>query len=194
MATLSASIPAAAGGGPWSSFNPGSVTTLQSQVSSLQMQVGDLRTEAPRHRGDRRVATAMTPSAPGKTTVTVNASAFSTGEYGAGLAFAHRLNLSTPVILHGAYGNGGGNQHVGRVGFRVRVLGSHAESGVPRVRGGEGRSEVAYARKAQSLAFVAVAATPALKSHAKSRAHGFPQVELALAAAAEGRYGSVNQR
>ena len=100
-----------------SSFNPGSIATLQSQVSSLQSQVGDLRTEA--RRGIAAIAalaTAMTPSAPGKTTVTVNASAFH-GEYGAGLAFAHRLNLSTPVILHGAYGNGGGNQHVGRVGF-----------------------------------------------------------------------------
>ena len=62
---------------------------------------------------------------------------FPAGEHGAGLAFAHRLNLSTPVILHGAYGNGGGNQHVGRVGFRVRVLGSHAAFGaLPRVRGG----------------------------------------------------------
>ena len=61
------------------------------------------------------LATAMTPSAPGKTTVSVN-SGFFKGETGVGAAVAHRLNFSTPVIVHGSYANSGGNGHVGRVG------------------------------------------------------------------------------
>ena len=58
----------------------------------------------------------MTPSAPGKTTVTVN-SGFFQGETAVGIAVAHRLNLTTPLIVHGGYANAGGTSHVGRVGL-----------------------------------------------------------------------------
>jgi hypothetical protein len=60
----------------------------------------------------------MTPSAPGKTTVSLN-SGFFHGEVGVGVAVAHRLNFAMPVIVHGAYGNSGGNEHVGRVGLGI---------------------------------------------------------------------------
>jgi hypothetical protein len=60
----------------------------------------------------------MTPSAPGKTTVSVNTGFFQ-GETAVGLALAHRLNFARPVIVHGGYANGGGSAHIGRVGFGV---------------------------------------------------------------------------
>ena len=34
-----------------------------------------------------------------------------------GIAVAHRLNLTTPVIVNAGYANAGGNQQVGRVGL-----------------------------------------------------------------------------
>jgi hypothetical protein len=33
-----------------------------------------------------------------------------------GFGFAHRLNWSTPLVIHGSYSNGGGTEHVGRGG------------------------------------------------------------------------------
>jgi hypothetical protein len=58
----------------------------------------------------------MTPSAPGKTTMSVNTGFFQ-GETAVGFALAHRLNFARPVIVHGGYANGGGSAHIGRVGF-----------------------------------------------------------------------------
>jgi hypothetical protein len=62
------------------------------------------------------MANVWMPSAPGRTTWAVNGAAFQS-EIGAGLSMAHRLNLSTPVAITAAYGNGGGTAHVGRVGL-----------------------------------------------------------------------------
>jgi hypothetical protein len=62
------------------------------------------------------IAYAPTPSAPGRTTFAINGSLFEDAG-GVGFAFAHRLNTSMPVYLSGGYGNGGGHEHVGRVGF-----------------------------------------------------------------------------
>ncbi len=63
------------------------------------------------------IAYAPTPSAPGRTTFAVNGSLFDDAG-GVGFAFSHRLaNTSLPVYFSGAYGNGGGHEHVGRVGF-----------------------------------------------------------------------------
>ncbi len=111
----------AAGIAPTDAVNMGQLSSVasgfQSQIDGLQGQVTDNRAEA--RRGIAAVAAmpmAMTPSAPGKTTVTTNAGFFQ-GEMGYGVAFAHRFNLSTPLMIHGGYANGGGNQHVGRVGF-----------------------------------------------------------------------------
>ena len=62
-------------------------------------------------------AYAPTPSRPGATTFAMNGSTFQ-GEYGIGVAINHRLSwTSIPVYITGAYGNGGGSQSVGRVGF-----------------------------------------------------------------------------
>jgi hypothetical protein len=56
------------------------------------------------------------PSAPGRTSWAVNGSAFN-GEFGAGLSLAYRLNVSVPIAVTAAYGNGGGTANVGRVGL-----------------------------------------------------------------------------
>jgi len=92
---------------------------LQSQVNGLQSQITQNLTEARRGiAATAALATAMTPSAPGKTTVTVN-TAFYQGETGLGVALAHRLrlDLAQSVIVHGSYANAGGNGHIGRVGL-----------------------------------------------------------------------------
>ena len=96
------------------------VNQLTTAVTGLQQQITDVQREE--RRGLAAVtaaAFAPTPSAPGKTTLAVNGSTFQ-GEYGVGVAFQHRLSwTSTPVYISGAYGNGGGNQHIGRVGAAV---------------------------------------------------------------------------
>ena len=56
------------------------------------------------------------PSAPGRTTWAINGAAFQS-EIGGGISVAHRLNLSMPIAVTVAYGNGGGTAHVGRVGL-----------------------------------------------------------------------------
>jgi hypothetical protein len=64
------------------------------------------------------LAPPATPSGPGKTTVSMN-SGFVSGATGLGVGIAHRLNTPTPFILSASYGNGGGAQHVGRLGMSV---------------------------------------------------------------------------
>ena len=67
------------------------------------------------------LASPTTPSAPGKTTLTAN-TAFYNGTMGYGLAFAHRLNLSSqmPVVVQGSFGtNSKMTDSVGRVGLSV---------------------------------------------------------------------------
>jgi len=54
------------------------------------------------------------PSAPGKTTMSVNAGFFQ-GETGLGVGVAHRLNWSMPTMIYGSYANSGGTGHTGRV-------------------------------------------------------------------------------
>ena len=63
------------------------------------------------------IAQVPTPLAPGRTTLALNGS-FYQGEGGVGVAFQHRFAGTTiPVYVSGAYGNGGGREHVGRLGF-----------------------------------------------------------------------------
>lgn len=86
-------------------------------INAINTRLNDLTKESRRGiAAAAALATAMTPSAPGKTTVSLN-SGFFKGETGVGAAVAHRLNFSTPVIVHGSYANSGGNGHVGRVGI-----------------------------------------------------------------------------
>jgi trimeric autotransporter adhesin len=58
------------------------------------------------------------PSAPGKTTMSLNTGFFD-GETGVGFGVAHRLNWSLPTMVYGSYANAGGNGHTGRVGIGV---------------------------------------------------------------------------
>ncbi len=61
---------------------------------------------------------AVTPSAPGRTTLAVGAGFFH-GENGVGVSFAHRLNTMMPIIIQGGFANGGGDENAGRVGVAV---------------------------------------------------------------------------
>jgi trimeric autotransporter adhesin len=93
------------------------VTSLQSQVNTLSAAIAGVQTEE--RRGIAAAAAmgiTMTPSAPGKTTVMVNTGFFQ-GETAVGIAVAHRLTFTTPVIVHGGYANAGGTSHIGRVGL-----------------------------------------------------------------------------
>jgi hypothetical protein len=76
----------------------------------------------PRCRAERGIsavaamANIWMPSAPGRTTWSVNGAAFQ-GEFGAGFSVAHRLPTGIPIAVTAGYGNGGGSAHVGRVGL-----------------------------------------------------------------------------
>jgi hypothetical protein len=86
-------------------------------IANINAQIADLTKESRRGiAASAALAVAMTPSAPGKTTVSVN-TGFFRGETGLGVAMAHRLNFATPVIVHGSYANAGGNGHIGRLGI-----------------------------------------------------------------------------
>lgn len=78
------------------------------QRTALQAQRGVTATAA--------MANIWMPSAPGKTAWAVNAATFA-GDVGGGFSFAYRLNVDMPIAVTGAYGNGAGSAHVGRVGL-----------------------------------------------------------------------------
>ena len=96
------------------------LTQTQFAVAQTQLAVSQLQSAA--IRADRGIAAVAAmanvsmPSAPGKTTWALNGAMFQ-NELGGGLSVAHRLDVSVPVAVTGAYGNGGGNAHVGRVGL-----------------------------------------------------------------------------
>ena len=97
---------------------------FQSQISGVQSQITGLANtvDANDTRARRGIAAtaAMTnpgmPSAPGKTAWALN-TAFFAGETGVGFGVNHRLNTSIPLYISGGYANGGGLQHLGRVGL-----------------------------------------------------------------------------
>jgi len=100
--------------------DPSDVATigqLSSVAAGFNTHFDELRRETRRGiAANAALATAMTPSAPGKTTVSMNTGFFQ-GEAGVGIAIAHRLNAAVPMILHGSYASSGGDQHVGRAGL-----------------------------------------------------------------------------
>jgi hypothetical protein len=63
------------------------------------------------------MGSAATPSAPGKTTLTLQ-SGFFENYAGVGFAFAHRLNTETPIDIEGGFAHSGG-ENVGRVGVSI---------------------------------------------------------------------------
>src|SRR5262249_5816111 len=94
-------------------------TGLQSQINTIHGEVNTNRTEAGRGlAATAALAPGLMPSAPGKTTVSLNAGFFG-GETGVGFGVSHRLNWSLPTMITGSYANAGGNGHVGRVGMAV---------------------------------------------------------------------------
>jgi len=97
------------------------LSSLTTDLSGINRQLADLSGQIQVvKRGIAAAAAtayAPTPTGPWRTTFAVNGSVFDDAG-GVGFAFAHRLaNTSMPVYLSGAYGNGGGREHVGRVGF-----------------------------------------------------------------------------
>jgi hypothetical protein len=96
------------------------VGLLSNQVGLLSNQINDVNKEARRGiAATAAMAYAPTPTAPGRTTLAINGSVYEdTG--GVGVAFQHRFaGTRIPVYFSGAYGNGGGREHVGRAGFAV---------------------------------------------------------------------------
>jgi hypothetical protein len=62
------------------------------------------------------INSAPMPSAPGRTTWSVNAAAFQS-EVGGGFSLAYRLSTSMPIAITASYGSGGASANVGRVGL-----------------------------------------------------------------------------
>jgi autotransporter adhesin len=114
----------AAGVNPTDAVNVSQLSGLtsgfQSQITGLQGQITSNLSESRRGiAATAALASVATPSAPGKTTMAMNASTYE-GQAGFGIALTHRLAWTDiPVYVSGAYGNGGGTQHVGRVGMAV---------------------------------------------------------------------------
>jgi autotransporter adhesin len=99
------------------------VDVMNSRLTSMAADV-DGRIDAVNREARRGIAAAMAlaaapmPSAPGRTTVAVNAGYYH-GEAGFGVGISHRFNATVPLVLSGSYANGGGNEHVGRVGMAL---------------------------------------------------------------------------
>src|SRR5262249_32651088 len=97
------------------------ISSLTTDLSAVNAKLADLSGDIQiLKRGiaaTAAIAYAPTPTGPGRTTFAVNGSVFNDAG-GVGFAFSHRLaNTSMPVYFSGGYGNGGGREHVGRVGF-----------------------------------------------------------------------------
>jgi autotransporter adhesin len=92
------------------------VSQLNSIASGFASQLDTVQTEA--RRGIAAAVAAngyMMPSGPGRTTVQVAGAHFH-GESAVGITAAHRLNFAPPVVVFGSYANGGGSEHVGKLG------------------------------------------------------------------------------
>ncbi|PJG52042.1 hypothetical protein CVM73_28155 [Bradyrhizobium forestalis] len=93
------------------------INAINTQLSDINNRLSSLSTEARRGiAAAAALAPLITPSAPGRTTFSFS-TGFYRGQTGASVGFAHRLQWSTPLIVHGSYSNGGGGEHIGRVGF-----------------------------------------------------------------------------
>jgi autotransporter adhesin len=107
-------------GGNLATATPAGLGLVSSaDLADVNARLGGLQQEA--RRGIAAVAAmpaAMTPSAPGKTTVVVGTGFYRT-EMGMGIAVAHRFQAAYPIVLQGSYSNGGGTEHAGRVGLGV---------------------------------------------------------------------------
>jgi hypothetical protein len=109
----------------FTSMNTGFWLPLSSFASSTQLAAVNSRVNQAFDQitqGNRGIAATAAmantwmPSAAGRTTWAINGAAFQS-EVGGGISVAHRLNLSMPIAVTAAYGNGGGSAHVGRVGL-----------------------------------------------------------------------------
>src|ERR1700730_9965407 len=102
----------AAGVAPTDAANVGQLSALQNQIT------GNLSEARRGIAATSALAYVPTPSGPGRTTFALNGSYFQ-GERGLGVALAHRFGTEIPLYFSAAYGNGGGTQHIGRVGMGV---------------------------------------------------------------------------
>ena len=114
-----------------SSFDTGAVEALVGQVAGLQSQIDNLNTMiggawimAEKARRESRQGTAAAlalasapfPSAPGKTSYSINGSTFRS-EYAFGISLAHRLDTVNPVALTGGVTFAVGGQVGARLGI-----------------------------------------------------------------------------
>jgi trimeric autotransporter adhesin len=94
--------------------NSSQITAINGELANLSSQIGQVRRGV---AATAAIAYAATPSAPGRTTFALNGSVYDTAA-GFGISFVHRMaGTSVPVYFSGSYGNGGGREQVGRVGF-----------------------------------------------------------------------------
>lgn len=94
------------------------INAINSQLNALSSTIDNVNKEARLGiAATAAIANAPTPSGPGRTTFAINGSVYhDTG--GVGVAFQHRFaGTRIPVYFSGAYGNGGGREHVGRAGL-----------------------------------------------------------------------------
>jgi len=91
----------------------GRINQVFQQLQQTQQQMAQL------YRGIAAavaIGSAPMPSAPGRLSWSINASAFQS-DLGAGLSFAYRLPTPVPMAVTASYGNGGGIANVGRIGL-----------------------------------------------------------------------------
>jgi autotransporter adhesin len=111
----------AAGVNPTDAVNVSQLTSAEAGfTNSLNVLQSNLQNVQREERQGIAAAMAgtgfITPSAPGKTTVMINAGYFQ-GETGVGISLAHRLDLAAhPLFVTGSFSNGGGGNSAGRVG------------------------------------------------------------------------------
>jgi len=113
----------AAGAAPTDAVNmqqlQNGIASVNSQFAAVNSRIDDVDQRAKRGiAASAALAPTMMPSQPGKTTVSLS-TGFYRGEGALSVGAAHRLNLSMPTVLYGSYANGGGSEHVGRVGVAV---------------------------------------------------------------------------
>jgi trimeric autotransporter adhesin len=110
----------AAGSAPTDAVN---VQQFQAGMSGFNSQIAatNARIDAVDQQARRGIAAAsamaptMMPTQIGRTTVAVSAG-FYRGEAALSVGVARRLNVAIPTVVFGSYANGGGSEHVGRVG------------------------------------------------------------------------------
>ncbi len=89
---------------------------FNSQIAATNARIDTVDQQARRGiAATAAMAPTMMPSQIGRTTVALS-TGFYRGEAALSVSVARRLNVAAPTVVFGSYANGGGSEHVGRVG------------------------------------------------------------------------------